>query len=201
MLQFHIVSPMHCDVDPRYLSLLTAVPTLSGTKYLEHKGSWDLLFPCDFVWGEEQISAAVISSSNGNFATPSPTQVLPSLLRNDHDDHDEDEDHDEDDDEDVKDECLGSSWLSDCDLPRLLQILLLPGKVDWSSWSWSSWSFWSSGWSPFFLWYSRLILVLRYLWLRWWVINENAVRAANRYLWFIKPVSAFGPMHQFYFAR
>ena len=47
---------------------------------------------------------------------------------------------------------------------------------------------------------------LRYLWLRWWVwrwqiINENAVRAANRYLWFIKPVSAFGPMHQFYFAR
>ena len=182
MLQFHIVSPMHCDVDPRYLFLLTAVPTLSGTKYLEHKGSWDLLSPCDFVWGGEQISAAVISSSNGNFATSSSTQVLPDLLRNDNDDHDEDEDHDEDDDEDVKDECLGSSWLSDCDLPRLPQILLLPGKVDWSSWSWSSWSFWSSGWSPFFLWYSRLILVLRYLWLRWWVINENAVRAANRYL-------------------
>ena len=57
MLQFHMVSPMHCDVDPRYLSSLTTVPTLSGTKYLEHKGSWDLLSPCDFVWGGEQISA------------------------------------------------------------------------------------------------------------------------------------------------
>ena len=65
---------------------------------------------------EESKSPPVISSSNGNFATSSPNQVLPNLLRNDYDDHDEDEDHDdhdedhdEDDDEDVKDECLGSS--------------------------------------------------------------------------------------------
>ena len=70
-----------------------------------------MLSPCDFGGGE-QISAAVISSSNGNFATSSSIQVLLNLLRNgndDHDDHDEDEDHDGDDDEDVKDECLGSS--------------------------------------------------------------------------------------------
>ena len=84
---------------------------------------------------EESKSPPVISSSNGNFATSSPTQVLPNLLRidhddnddhdedhnededhdedddhDDHDDHDEDDDHEEDeDDEDVKDECLGSS--------------------------------------------------------------------------------------------